>query len=64
MSRMIVVRREQQQSQLPNQQHQEKRYYQCNKDCGQDIYFGANSKSQSGKYIPLDKDTELPHQCQ
>jgi hypothetical protein len=32
--------------------------------CGQEIYFDANNKSQSGKFIPLDKDTGLPHQCQ
>jgi hypothetical protein len=29
----------------------------CNKGCGQEIYFDANNKSQSGKWIPLDKDT-------
>ena len=63
------VRREQrqQQSQLPyhpqQQQHQEKRYFQCNKGCGQEIYFDSNNKSQSGKFIPLDKDTGLPHVC-
>jgi hypothetical protein len=52
-----------QQSEQPQSQ-QQKRYYQCNKGCGQEIYFDANSKSQSGKWIPLDKDTGLPHQCQ
>ena len=36
----------------------------CNKGCSQEIYFDANNKSQSGKYIPLNKDTGLPHQCQ
>jgi hypothetical protein len=55
------VRREQQQSQLP--ENQEKRYFQCNKGCGQEIYFDANNKSQSGKFIPLDKETGQPHQC-
>ena len=30
--------------------------------CGQEIYFDANNKSQSGKWIPLDKQTGLPHQ--
>jgi hypothetical protein len=63
------ARREQQQSQLPQQQPQsqqqtERRYYPCRKGCGQEIYFDANSKSQSGKFIPLNKDTGLPHQCQ
>ena len=50
---------------LPEQQQQtqQRRYHQCNKGCGQEIYFNANNKSQSGKYIPLDKDTGLPHQC-
>jgi hypothetical protein len=28
------------------------------------ITLDANSKSQSGKWIPLSKDTGLPHQCQ
>lgn len=62
------VRREQQQSQLPSQQQPQsqpqRRYFQCNKGCGEEIYFDANNKSQSGKFIPLDKDTGLPHQCQ
>jgi hypothetical protein len=43
---------------------QERRYLQCNKGRGQEIYFDANNKSQSGKWIPIDKDTGLPHQCQ
>jgi hypothetical protein len=55
------VRRDQPQQ---PQQTQQRRYHQCNKGCGQEIYFDANNKSQSGKYIPLDKDTGLPHQCQ
>jgi transcription initiation factor TFIID subunit TAF12 len=65
--------REQQQSQPPQlqqqqqpsqqQEYRERRYHQCNKGCGREIYFDANNKSQSGKYIPLDKDTG-PHQCQ
>jgi hypothetical protein len=57
---------QEQQLQQPSQQrkHQERRYHQCNKGCGQEIYFDANSKSQSGKWIPLDKDTGQPHQCQ
>jgi hypothetical protein len=56
-------RRDQKQQAEP-QQTQQRRYYQCNKGCGQEIYFDANNKSQSGKWIPLDKDTGLPHQCQ
>jgi hypothetical protein len=46
------------------ERQKQRRYYQCNKGCGQEIYFDENNKSQSGKYIPLDKDTGLPHQCQ
>jgi hypothetical protein len=50
-------------------QQQEKRksrkYYSCRKGCGREIYFDANhNKSQSGKWIPLSKDTGQPHQCQ
>jgi hypothetical protein len=48
--------------QQPQQQTQ-KRYYQCRRGCGHEIYFDANNKTQSGKFIPLDKDTGLPHQC-
>jgi hypothetical protein len=57
---------QQQQGQPQPQQTQQtqRRYLQCNKGCGNEIYFDANSKSQSGKWIPIDKDTELPHQCQ
>jgi hypothetical protein len=58
------LRRDNQQQQGQSQQMQQRRYLQCNKGCGQEIYFDANNKSQSGKYIPLDKDTGLPHQCQ
>jgi hypothetical protein len=62
------VRRDQPQQQQQGQQSeqlqtQQKRYY-CNKGCGQEIYFDANNKTESGKWIPLDKDTGLPHQCQ
>jgi hypothetical protein len=46
------------------QQTQQRRCYHCNKGCGQEIYFDANNKSQSGKWIPLDKDTGLSHQYQ
>jgi hypothetical protein len=55
---------QQQQGQIQQPRQTQRRYLQCNKGCGQEIYFDANSKSQSGKYIPLDKDTGLPHQCQ
>jgi hypothetical protein len=64
------VRRDQPQQQLQGQQlqqsfqQQQRRYHQCNKGCGQEIYFDENRKSQSGKFIPLDKETGQPHQCQ
>jgi hypothetical protein len=58
------ARRDQQQGQPQQPQQTQKQYYQCRKGCGQEIYFDANNKSQSGKWIPLDKDTGLPHQCQ
>jgi hypothetical protein len=60
------VRRDQpqQQSKQGLPQQQQRHYLQCNKGCGQEIYFDANSKSQSGKFIPLDRDTGEPHQCQ
>jgi hypothetical protein len=59
------VRRDQPQQQQGQQSQQmQRRYYQCRKGCGQEIYFDANSKSQSGKFIPLDKDTGLPHKCE
>ena len=60
------VRRDQpQQQQQQGQQsyQQQRRYHQCNKGCGNEIYFDPNNKTQSGKFIPLDKDTGLPHQC-
>ena len=50
----------QQQGQLHQQQPQQRRYYQCRKGCGQEIYFDLNNKSQSGKWILLDKDAGQP----
>ncbi|MFL6461198.1 MAG: hypothetical protein ACJ71J_09640 [Nitrososphaeraceae archaeon] len=32
-------------------QQQTQRYHQCNKGCGQEIYFDVNNKSQSGKFM-------------
>ena len=55
---------QQMQQQRQQSQQQQRRYLQCSKGCGNEIYFDANNKSQSGKWIPLDKDTGLPHQCQ
>jgi hypothetical protein len=43
-------------------QHQERRYHQCRKGCGQVIYFDANSKTESGKWFPLGKETGESHQ--
>lgn len=37
-----------------NAQHHPKRHLSCNIDYGQEIYFDANNKCQSGKWIPLD----------
>jgi len=31
--------------------------------CGEDIFFDDNKKSRKGKLIPLDLDTEHPHNC-
>jgi hypothetical protein len=55
---------QQQQEQQIQQQTLQRRYHQCNKGCGNEIYFDPFNKSQSGKYIPLSKETGLPHQCQ
>ena len=38
------MRNQQQQPQLV-QQPQQRRYHQCNKGCGQEIYFDPNNKS-------------------
>ena len=49
-----------QQYQPQQPQQTQRRYYQCNKGCGQEIYFDANNEnglSQSGKWIPLSKGT-------
>jgi hypothetical protein len=56
------VRGDQPQQQPPSQQQlQQRRYLQSNKGCGNEIYFDANNKTQSCKWIPIDKDTGLPH---
>jgi hypothetical protein len=55
---------QQQLQQSQEQHHTQRRYHQCNKGCGQEIYFDANDKSQrSGRWIPLSKDTGQRHQC-
>ena len=36
----------------------------CYKGCGGKIYFDEDYKSESGKFIPLDIQTQEPHQCQ
>ena len=36
----------------------------CYKGCGRKIYFDEDYKSESGKFIPLDIQTQEPHQCQ
>jgi hypothetical protein len=52
----------QQQQKLLLDQH--RRYYNCNKGCGHEIYFDGSKRTQRGKWIPISKETELPHQCQ
>jgi hypothetical protein len=58
------VRRDNLQSQQGQSQQTQRRYLQCNKGCGNEIYFDAINKTQSSKWIPLNKDTGLPHECQ
>jgi hypothetical protein len=54
-----------QQSQpLQQQQQKGRRYLPCSKRCGSEIYFDENSKTSTGKWIPLSKATGEPHQCQ
>ena len=36
----------------------------CHKGCGGKIYFDEDYKSESGKFIPLDIQTQEPHRCQ
>ena len=45
------------QYQLEQQQSPQRgrRYLQCSKNCGSEIHFDVNTKTQSGKWIPLDK---------
>ena len=35
----------------------------CNKGCDTEIYFDWAIRSPSGKQIPLELDTGLPHDC-
>ena len=51
-------------SQKEQRRQSQRRYYSCRKGCGQFIYFDQNERSESGKYIPLDKETGESHQCQ
>ena len=38
------------------------RYLKC-KSCNNDIYFDEKQKSDSGKFIPISRLTNKPHQC-
>jgi hypothetical protein len=61
------VRRDQpqQQGQIPPQdQPRQRRYLQCNKGCGEFILFHESQHTENRKWIPLDKNTGEPHQCQ
>lgn len=48
---------------LPQGQ-QQSQTQQPQRGCSQEIYFDASNKTESGKWIPPDKQTGLPHQCQ
>jgi hypothetical protein len=39
-------------------------YYSYRKGCGQFIYFDESQRTENGKWIPLEKETGEPHQCQ
>jgi hypothetical protein len=41
---------------------QNRKYRQCRK-CAATIYFDSSYKSKNNIFIPLDKDTGVPHQC-
>ena len=47
----------------PQQRGQGWRYYPCRKGCGSMIYFDDTQKTEGGKWIPIDKQTEQPHDC-
>ena len=40
-----------------------KRFLKCSKGCGGEIYFDVNTKTTTGKWMPISKATGLPHQC-
>jgi hypothetical protein len=46
-------------------QKQTRRYRECRKGCGELIYFADNEygRTESGKWVPLDKETGEAHQC-
>ena len=35
----------------------------CSKGCGAEIYWDAAFKTDNGKFIPIDAETEMPHTC-
>jgi hypothetical protein len=39
------------------------KYYPCRRGCGSQIYFDEQQKTESGKWIPIDKETGQPHDC-
>jgi hypothetical protein len=51
------------QSQRLQYQQETRQYLQCSKGCGGEIYFHPHQRTQSGRWIPLDRQTEKPHNC-
>jgi hypothetical protein len=51
---------------MSSNQVQQRKYYPCRKGCGTQLTFDNAHKSQTGKFIPLEKDSigQLQaHQC-
>jgi len=41
-----------------------RKYFECKKGCGSQIFFDEDRRTENGKWIPIDKDTDEPHQCE
>jgi hypothetical protein len=42
---------------------QNRKYRLCVKGCEAMIYFDEKQKSKNNKWVPIDRRTGLPHQC-
>jgi hypothetical protein len=50
-------------AQAAQYQQPQRRYLPCKKGCGNEVYYEVRAKSQNGRFLPLSRESGLPHKC-